>query len=272
MHARGLVRCGAVRRGCAALRCAALRCAALRRGAARLRCGCGAVRCGAAARCGSLLPLLSVHMQLTSAACHCLCHRQSFIRNPKAAEEELKEAVKLHVVGLIFHGTPDTVHLFYAGPHLAGNSNLNIECIYRSILHDYGVKGMLSIFHCQFDNASDNKSRWCLGFFAWLIKRGYIREARISMMMVGHTHEDIDAIFQLISALWKRLRAVLSTDAFVRMLTAAVPNCVVHAFLEYVHDWARFFSDCIYEDVVGINTAREFIMRQRDDGGAPPHR
>jgi hypothetical protein len=175
-------------------------------------------------------------------------------------------------VGLIFHGTPDTVHLFYAGPHLAGNSNLNIECIYRSIVHDYGVKGMLSIFHCQFDNASDNKSRWCLGFFAWLIKRGYIREARISMMMVGHTHEDIDAIFQLISALWKRLRAVLSTDAFVRMLTAAVPNSVVHPFLEYVHDWASFFSDCIYEDVVGINTAREFIMRQRDDGGAPPHR
>ena len=111
--------------------------------------------------------LLSVHMRLTSAVCHCLCNRQSFIRNPKAAEEELKEAVKLHVVGLIFHGTPDTVHLFYAGPHLAGNSNLNIECIYRSIVHDYGVKGMLSIFHCQFDNASDNKSR-C----AWASSRG----------------------------------------------------------------------------------------------------
>ena len=192
------------------------------------------------------------------------------MRNPKAADEELKEAVKLHVVGLIFHGTPDSVHLFYAGPHLAGNSNLNIECIYRAVLHDYKRYGLLSVFHVQFDNASDNKSRWCLGFFAWLIRHGYIKEARISMMMVGHTHEDIDAIFQLISAAWKRLRAVLSPDAFVRMLQTAVPNCVVHDFLEYVHDWATFFSDCIYEDVVGINTAREFIMRQRDDGGAPP--
>jgi hypothetical protein len=33
----------------------------------------------------------------------------------------------------------------------------------------------------------------------------------------------------------------------------------VHDFLEYVHDWASFFTDCIYENVVGINTAREFI-------------
>eukprot|EP00965_Chrysotila_dentata_P112895 3730141-Pleurochrysis_carterae.AAC.1 len=49
----------------------------------------------------------------------------SFARTPKAASDELKEAMKLHVVGLIFHGKPDVTHLFPAAPHLAGNSNLN---------------------------------------------------------------------------------------------------------------------------------------------------
>ena len=28
--------------------------------------------------------------------------------------------MKLHVIGVIFHNTPDRPHLFYAGPHLAG--------------------------------------------------------------------------------------------------------------------------------------------------------
>ena len=190
----------------------------------------------------------------------------SFARSPKAAEEELKDALKLHVVGLIFHHNPDVVHLFYAGPHLSGNSNLNIECMYRAMLHEYKEKGMLSTLHCQFDNASDNKSRWCLGFFGLLVKLRIVNEVRVSMMMVGHTHEDIDAIFQLISAAWKRARQVLSPSAFTQLLSDAVPNCIVHDFLEYVHDWASFFADCIYDEVVGINTAREFIIRERDDG------
>lgn len=76
----------------------------------------------------------------------------SFVRNPKSADEELKEAVKLHVIGVIFHGMPDSVHLFYAGPHLAGNSNLNIEVLYRSIRQQYSEKGMLTIWHVQVDS------------------------------------------------------------------------------------------------------------------------
>ena len=76
----------------------------------------------------------------------------SFVRNPKNADEELKEALKRHVIGVIFHGTPDSPHLFYAGPHLAGNSNLNIECLYRSIRHEYSEKGMLPIWHVQVES------------------------------------------------------------------------------------------------------------------------
>eukprot|EP00965_Chrysotila_dentata_P214814 6188401-Pleurochrysis_carterae.AAC.1 len=50
----------------------------------------------------------------------------------------------------------------------------------------------------QMDNASDNKCRWILGLCAWSIKRGWIKEAEIDMMLVGHTHEDIDAVFRRI--------------------------------------------------------------------------
>ena len=97
----------------------------------------------------------------------------------------------------------------------------------------------------QVDNASDNKNRWALGFFAWVIKQGWVHEVRISMMMVGHTHEDIDALFKLIVELWRRLRRVLSPADFHQLLQEAVPSAIVHPFLEYVHDWAALFRECI---------------------------
>eukprot|EP00965_Chrysotila_dentata_P094776 3134526-Pleurochrysis_carterae.AAC.1 len=49
--------------------------------------------------------------------------------------------MKLHVVGVIFHGgskneegvNSDLISLFAALPHLAGNSDLNCECLYRAL-------------------------------------------------------------------------------------------------------------------------------------------
>eukprot|EP00965_Chrysotila_dentata_P154023 5090583-Pleurochrysis_carterae.AAC.1 len=98
----------------------------------------------------------------------------SFARNPKAAHEQLKDAMTFHVVGIIFHGKPDSPHIFPAAPQLAGNSNLNAECFMRAVVSQYLEKGgMLPQLHVQLDNASDNKSKWILGFFAWLVKIGW---------------------------------------------------------------------------------------------------
>ena len=153
---------------------------------------------------------------------HSVCASASFVRPPKGAEDALRDALKLHVVGVIFHGNPDRVHLFAAAPHLSGNSNLNCECLLRAMKAEYAEQGMLPRLHIQFDNAGDNKSRWVLGFCAWLIKRGWVKEVHLSMMMVGHTHEDIDAIFKLIQDLWRRLGFVLTPQDFFRMIGDAV--------------------------------------------------
>ena len=68
------------------------------------------------------------------------------------------------------------------------------------------------------DNASDNKSRWVIAFFAWLVHLGWVKEAHISMMMPGHTHEDIDAAFGLISDQWRFDGKVLTPSTFKVML------------------------------------------------------
>ena len=43
-----------------------------------------------------------------------------------------------------------------------------------------------SVIHrLQLDNASDNKSRWILGFFGWMLLKGWVKEIFLSMMMPG---------------------------------------------------------------------------------------
>jgi hypothetical protein len=46
------------------------------------------------------------------------------------------------------------------------------------------------------DNAcSDNKNRYTFYFFSLLEANGVFREVYMNFMLVGHTHEDIDALF-----------------------------------------------------------------------------
>jgi hypothetical protein len=52
------------------------------------------------------------------------------------------------------------------------------------------------ILNLQLDNAcSDNKNRYTFCFFLLLVAKGVFREVYVNFMLVGHTHEDIDALF-----------------------------------------------------------------------------
>eukprot|EP00965_Chrysotila_dentata_P083805 2766211-Pleurochrysis_carterae.AAC.4 len=72
---------------------------------------------------------------------------------PKPETDEIKEAIKFHIVGLIFHGKPDVAHLSPALPHLADNSNLNCECFMQAFRQQYGQSDMLPLLRVQLDNA-----------------------------------------------------------------------------------------------------------------------
>lgn len=37
--------------------------------------------------------------------------------------------------------------------------------------------------------------RYLLGFMAYLVEKGVFRKIKVSFLMVGHTHEDIDQVF-----------------------------------------------------------------------------
>ena len=48
----------------------------------------------------------------------------------------------------------------------------------------------------QLDNtSSENKNRGTFGYFGALVATGTFKKVVLSFLPVGHTHEDIDAIF-----------------------------------------------------------------------------
>eukprot|EP00965_Chrysotila_dentata_P110174 3640990-Pleurochrysis_carterae.AAC.7 len=89
------------------------------------------------------------------------------------------------------------------------------------------------------------------------------------MMLVGHTHEDIDALFKLISTHWRKIDKVLNPVSFMHMLKDAISGASVHPIVEYVHVFADFFKDFIYKGLTVIKSACELIFKERNDEGTP---
>ena len=71
------------------------------------------------------------------------------------------------------------------------DASLNLECLRRALVHYCKTEPLRRKLYLQFDNASDNKNSFVIGFLGWMVAKGYIDEAELAMMMVGHTHEGL---------------------------------------------------------------------------------
>jgi hypothetical protein len=58
------------------------------------------------------------------------------------------------------------------------------------------AKPLPPVLNVQMDNAvSDNKNRFVFSFWSLLVAKRVFREVYVNFMLVGHTHDDIDALF-----------------------------------------------------------------------------
>ena len=79
-------------------------------------------------------------------------------------------------------------------------SNANIDGVHRTLLKlKQNFATWPTELNVQLDNTSkDNKNRATLGYFAYLVGSGVFKRVIVSFLPVGHTHEDIDAVFGMI--------------------------------------------------------------------------
>lgn len=126
--------------------------------------------------------------------------------------------MSIKLIGTIVHGVKNYLHVCLP-EHIDTGGNLTVE-ILRQVVVDLHSMGKLQRTLCiQMDNCHDNKTLSVFTFADKLVRDGIVDEVRISFLLVGHTHEDIDQLFSVISKHVKR-RDVLTSEQLADELVA----------------------------------------------------
>lgn len=89
-----------------------------------------------------------------------------------------KKTYDLHVMGVMFHGSP-CPYVFVHDSSVPTGPNNTIQCIWNAILDRSRTTRLPPTLFIQLDNtASDNKNHHVLEFCAWLVEEGYFKEVR----------------------------------------------------------------------------------------------
>jgi hypothetical protein len=133
-----------------------------------------------------------------------------------------------------------------------------------SIMHAIGdVKArqgkLSSVLRIQADNyGRENKNIYMFGYCTVLVAQGYFKEVQLSFLIVGHTHEDIDQRFSIISNTLKRqdvdsLRQLLQPTNEGAWFTESFFSA---RLLENVWNWKSFITPYLItggDSFVGIS-------------------
>jgi hypothetical protein len=92
------------------------------------------------------------------------------------------------------HGNGITIDINFPNCEKMG-TNLTIDIMLKTIedyLEDKSLESLDNVYF-QFDNVNSNKGLLIFGVCSALIMSGIVRKFKISYLMVGHTHDDVDA-------------------------------------------------------------------------------
>ena len=105
---------------------------------------------------------------------------------------------------------PDGAFNYFVDDAVKGGGNVTVEVIWRTLCKLQNLREIWAEeLHLQLDNTTkDNKNHTVFAFLAWLVQSGNFHKVTVSFLPVGHTHEDIDALFGVIV---RFLRGVLVT-------------------------------------------------------------
>ena len=139
----------------------------------------------------------------------------------------------------------------------------------RTPQEDVPPPSLPPVLTLQLDNASgDNKNRWVFAFCSLLVLKGVFREIMINFLIVGHTHEDIDALFG-------RWSTKLKTNDYptIPRLMKSFMDCetqpVIPHFIEEVPDFKQFVQGYLGTSgdyLEGHSKAQQFKFHMDSEG------
>ena len=205
------------------------------------------------------------------------CTVPFFARKPAAWWNGVsKNVLAQHVLGVMVHATPkNKVYMYTFNDSVASGANNNIEGIRRTLCAEFSNKPMPRTLYIQADNASDNKCWTVLLFLAMLVYHDYTVNVYFSFLLVGHTHEDIDALFAVIS---RHFRAIpnhsvegKTPQSFQDEMDASLEarfDAVCHT-MEWILDWDAHLQPHKHAGTTGIGHVD--IEAEPEEGARAPH-
>ena len=189
-----------------------------------------------------------------------------------------KEYLKQKVMGVIAHGLGN--FLYVAQMPVGTGANFTLECVWRTLLKlekmykDHEWKWPPTL-HLQFDNCTDNKNKTTVAFLALLQECKVFDRIEFSFLLVGHTHEDIDQMFSVISRRFHRLhmhprrqKCVTFTDfqrevddAFLSGKDGVKPECIELVVAN--HDFDAWLKPALDKDFGGTKACHYFGFRRQ---------
>lgn len=157
-------------------------------------------------------------------------------------------------------------------------ANLTIECMYRTILYIYqqrrarGNNSRLRNIYVQLDNASPNKNWALMAAAAYLVMLGLCRKVKYSFLLVGHTHDDIDAIIGTVVTYLRSLDSWSFAEFVEACKTAVKSGSALSRVVDVqrlvgITDYVAIFADVSASfDIKGITCISEARITAAADG------
>ena len=120
-------------------------------------------------------------------------------------------------------------------------ANLVISTLHRTLLQ---LKELPPVLYCQLDGGSSNKCDAVLAYCNWLVVAKRFRKVKTSFLHVGHTHEDIDQQFSMVSKYLKK-RTVWSPQELLAAVKASLTPTV--------HESEQKMQRCMLVDMYDRN-------------------
>ena len=139
---------------------------------------------------------------------------------PRAAALATKELGNLQrpvldVTLLLAHG--HMCGVLMGDPRVSKGSSWTCECLLHVL--DCLARQGVDLRDCELAVQADNCSKECksnafLKLLSYLVARGRVKRARLSCLVSGHSHEDVDQAFSLMGAYLQTQKELHNADAF----------------------------------------------------------
>ena len=193
------------------------------------------------------------------------------------------ETVKYKTTGVLAHGFG--YFLYVADPTLSANANLNVEVVYRTLQYMFEIlkdplDDRITIppdeLLLQIDGASDNRALVFFMFCELLIRLGMFDSVKVTFLIVGHTHNDIDQKFAPITKAL-RTETITSVHDLIAAYWAAYPKDKPTSIsrITAVSDWTQWlvagygmpFAGCS-QRTPDENRPHQYLLQADGNGGS----